>query len=53
MHVWIHTNVLYTDLGEVELKRIISGQRDNEAPGQVFWQWVAMVTEEQAVVTQR
>lgn len=42
-----------TDLGEVELEGIVSGQRHHEASGQVLWQWVAMVTEEQAVVTQR
>ncbi len=46
------TNFLQADLGKVELQRIISGQRDYEASGQVLRQWVAMVTEEQAVVTQ-
>lgn len=51
-HVQSYKNVLHADLGEVELKRIISGQRDHEASGQVLWQRVAMVTEEQAVVTQ-
>lgn len=44
---------LRTDLGEVELKRIISGQGDHEAPGQVLGQRVAMVAQEQTVVTQR
>lgn len=41
-----------TNLGEVELERIISGQRNHQASGKVLWQWVAVVTEEQAVVTQ-
>lgn len=47
------TGSLRTDLGEVELKRVISGQRDHEASGQVLRQWVAMVAQEQTVVTQR
>lgn len=45
--MWIHTN-----LGKVELERIISGQGDHKASGQILWQWVAVVTEEQAVVAQ-
>lgn len=44
---------MYTDLGEVELQRVVRGQRDHEAPGQVLWQRVAMVAEEQAVITER
>lgn len=44
--------ILHTDLGEVELKWIISGHRDHEASGQVLWQRVAMVAQEQTVVTQ-
>ena len=50
--VYIPTSFFHTDLGEVELKGIISGQRDHETSGQVLRQRVAMVTEEQAVVTQ-
>lgn len=42
-----------TDFGEVELKGVVSGQRDHEASGQILWQRVAVVTEEQTVVTQR
>lgn len=44
---------MYTDLGEVKLQRVVRGQRDHEAPGQVFWQRVAMVAEEQAVIAER
>lgn len=42
-----------SDLGEVELERIVSGQRDHETPGQVLWQRVSMVAQEQTVVAQR
>lgn len=42
-----------TDFGEVELKRVIGGQGDHEASGQILRQWVAVVAEEQAVVAQR
>lgn len=41
------------DLGEVELERIVSGQRDHESSGQILWQRVAVVAQEQAVVAQR
>ena len=42
-----------TDLGEVELKRIISGQGDYEASGQILRQGVAVVAKKQAVVAKR
>ena len=48
----IQNNSRHTDLGEVELKRIVSGQRHHEASGQVLRQRVTMVAEEEAVVTQ-
>lgn len=41
-----------TDLGEVKLQRVICRQRDHEASGQVLWQRVAMVAEEQAVIAE-
>lgn len=43
----------HTDLGEVELERIVGGQRDHESSGQVLRQRVAVVAQEQAVVAQR
>lgn len=46
------TSSCQSDLGEVELERIISGQRDHETPGQVLWQRVSMVAQEQTVVAQ-
>lgn len=42
-----------THFGEVELERVVGGQGDHEAPGQILWQWVAVVAEEQTVVAQR
>lgn len=42
-----------TDLGEVKLQRVVCGQRDHEASGQVFRQRVTMVAEEQAVIAER
>lgn len=44
---------MYTDLGEVKLQRVVCGQRDHEASGQVLWQRVTMVAEEQAVIAER
>lgn len=44
---------MYADLGEVKLQRVICGQRDHEASGQVLWQRVTMVAEEQAVIAER
>lgn len=41
------------DLGEVKLQRVICGQRDHEASGQVLGQRVTMVAEEQAVIAER
>lgn len=41
-----------TDLGEVELERIVGGQRYHESSGQILWQRVAVVAQEQAVVAQ-
>lgn len=43
---------LCSDLGEVKLQWIICGQRDHEASGQILWQRVAMVAEEQAVIAE-
>lgn len=42
-----------TDLGEVKLQRVVCGQRDHEASGQVLRQRVAVVAEEQAVIAER
>lgn len=42
-----------TDLGEVELERIVGGQRHHESSGQILRQGVAVVAQEQAVVAQR
>lgn len=41
------------DLSEVELQRVVRGQGHHEASGQVLWERVAMVTEEQAVIAER
>lgn len=37
----------------MKLQRVISGQGHHEAPGQVLWQRVPVVAEEQAVVAER
>lgn len=42
-----------TDLSEVKLQGVISGQGDHEASGQILRQRVTMVAEEQAVIAER
>lgn len=44
---------MQTYLGEVKLQRVVCGQRHHEASGQILWQRVAMIAEEQAVVAER
>lgn len=50
-HIWWY-DVTF-NLCEVELQRVISGQRHHEASGQVLRQWISMVTEEETVVAER
>lgn len=40
------------DLSEVKLQGVVRGQGDHEASGQVLWQRVTMVAEEQAVIAE-
>ncbi len=40
LNVWL---AVCTDLGEVKLQRVVCGQGDHEASGQVLWQRVTMV----------
>ena len=42
-----------TYLGEVELQRVISRQRDEQATSEVLRQWIAMIVEKQRVVAER
>lgn len=44
---------MHTDLREVKLQGVVCGQRDHEASGQVLWQRVTVVAEEQAVIAER
>lgn len=44
---------MYADLSEVKLQGVVRGQGDHEASGQVLWQRVTMVAEEQAVIAER
>ena len=39
-------------LGEVELQRVVGGERHHEPPGEKLWQWVTMVVEEERVVAE-
>lgn len=48
-----HARSCRSHLSEVELQRVVSGQRDHESSGQVLGQRVSMVAQEQAVVAQR
>lgn len=48
-NVWL---AVCTNLGEVKLQRVVCRQRDHQASGQVLWQRVAMVAEEQAVIAE-
>lgn len=44
---------MHADLGEVKLQGVVGGQGDHEASGQILWQRVPVVAEEQAVIAER
>ena len=38
--------ISYDHLGEMELERIVSGQRNDETTGEKFWERVAVIIQE-------